>query len=489
VTSLDDLTPAARDLAEASTEAMDGWWDADAGLLWNPPGSLDAGVEARSLHLVPQSGWYALGLLLRRRPGDVERAVATLRAVVACQYDEPGTVWHGTYARFGEWPRPGVGAVEWVDYDPNWREFAGTTFALVLHRLGQDLPPEVVSLLEDSIALAQRGEPEGRISPRYSNIALMKAWLDADTGARSADPDLVAVGEAFAAEVVDGFRRHGTFEEYGSPTYYGVDLYALALWRDLPPTPRFAEWAAEVEAALWRDVARWYHAGLKNLCGPYTRSYGMDMRRSIGLLGLWLWPVLGREAAPVPDLGRPFGHSHDLSMGPVAALLGPAVPTEVRPHLESFSGERQVRQVIADDPHRVATGWLADDVMAGGETNAAGWSARGQYHPATVHWRLPDGGVGTIRVVHVGPVDAEASAGRLRLRCGDHRRAGPQSTTFVLDVGGAGPEALDVTPARWALPGLTVEVSGPTAGVSLGPEGTVWPPGEVTLELHLRPER
>ena len=45
-------------------------------------------------------------------------------------------MWHGTYARFAEWPEPTDGAVEWVDYDPNWRQFVGTTLALVLERAG-----------------------------------------------------------------------------------------------------------------------------------------------------------------------------------------------------------------------------------------------------------------------------------------------------------------------------------------------------------------
>jgi hypothetical protein len=400
---MDALGPDARDLATAALDIVDGWWDDHADLLWNPPRSFDGDLAPWSVHMVPQTAWYAAGLLLRSAPGDVERACRALRRLVDLQYDESGTVWHGTYARFAEWPEPRDGAVEWRDYDPNWREFLGTTFSVILHLLFRDLPADVVSLLEQSVALAQRGEPEGRIAESYANIALMKAWLDADTGRRTGDADLVADGEAFAGRVVERFGRHDAFEEYGSPTYYGIDLFALALWRELPPTERFAEWADQVETALWRDIADWYHPGLGNLCGPYTRSYGMDMQRYAALLGMWMWPTLGADA-PFPPFDAGFDHAHDLAMAPMAALLDTRIPDDVLPSLRAFNGEHLVHKVISEDPRRTLTGWLAPAVMIGAEDNESDRSGYGQNHPTTIHWRRPDGGVGTIRAVHRGPL-------------------------------------------------------------------------------------
>ena len=477
--------PHAAELLDRALAVVDGWFDDDAGLLWNPPRSFEPELEPLTMHMVPQSALYAVGLLMRRSDGDLDRAHQVIDAVIATQYDEPGATWHGTYARFAEWPRPSGDAIEWLDYDPNWREFVGTAFALVLHRLADGLPDSLVARMTASIVLAQRSEPEGRIGAHYANIALMKAWLDADTGRRVGDQSLVVAGERFAREVVERFSRHGAFDEYGSATYYGVDLFALALWRELPPTDRFRVWADQLESTLWHDVARWYHAGLGNLCGPYTRAYGMDMHAYAGLLGLWMWPELG-EDAHFPPIESPFEHRHDLSMAPLAALLGPSVPDDVTPHLRRLSGERTVEQVITTSPRRVATGWLAPLVMAGGEDAEDGYSARGQYHPATVHWRRPDGGVGTIRVEHVGPVRATAAPGRLELRIADHRRAGPTPTTFVVDIGGPVPDLSD--PRRWALPGLDVVVDGPADGVTMSAAGPVWPPGPVELVLHLRPD-
>ncbi len=351
-------------LSAAATAWMDLAWDPDAGLLWNMEGSFDELVPPRTLHLVPQSAWYAVGLLTRRTRDDVDRAHRVMQAVAATQYDEPGTVWHGTFARFQEWPHPPADAREWEDYDPNWRQFVGTTFALLLADHGDAIDDATAQVMRAAIDLAVTGEPEGRVPAWYSNIALMKAWLDVEAGR-------VEEGEAFAEEVVNLFRRTGAFLEYGSPTYYGIDLFALALWRSRSSSERLRAWGEEVEAALWRDVARWYHAGLRNLCGPYARAYGMDMTSYAALLGLWVWEGLGRAAAPFPDIEVPFGHAHDLTMGPCVEALGARIPDDVVPALQGFDGERLLEQVVEPDLGLVATGWLGADVMAGGERAAA----------------------------------------------------------------------------------------------------------------------
>jgi len=451
-------------------EWMDRWWDPDSALLWNMDGSLDGLAPPRTLHLVPQSAWCALGLLARAREGDLERAARTIEAVVDTQYDEPGAVWHGTYARFREWPRPAEGAVEWEDYDPNWRQFVGTTFTVILRRFADRLPPETRERMDASVRLAVEGEPEGRVPAWYANIALMKAWLDVEWGH-------VDRGERFAAEVVERFRRSGAFLEYGSPTYYGIDLFALSLWRSWSSSPRLNDWGAEMESALWDDIARWYHADLRNMCGPYSRAYGMDMTSYLGLLGLFIAEAVGADVAPLPDLDRPFEHSHDLTMSPLVALTGadPA-PEEVVASLRSFQGERVVEQVVDEELGVVASGWLSQSVMAGGG-RGGGFEALGQYHPATIHWRATDGAIGWIRLRHRGAVDAVASAGQLVVTTHDHGQQGATDTYVKSSHTGA------LTDDRWSFPGLEVKVVGapPTSS-----DGVMATAGETTFELHLR---
>ena len=65
-------------------------------------------------------------------PADQHEADAAIGALLALQYDAPGAVFHGTFARFPEAPYPPDEPAMWEDYDPNWRQFVGTTFALML---------------------------------------------------------------------------------------------------------------------------------------------------------------------------------------------------------------------------------------------------------------------------------------------------------------------------------------------------------------------
>ena len=107
-----------------------------------------------------------------------------------------------------------------------------------------------------------------------------------------------------------------------------------------------------------------------------------------------------------------------------------------------------------DEPRRVATGWLDADLLVGAEAHDAGPQARGQYHPATVHWRLPDGGVGWLRLVHRGPTRATAGERRLDVECRPHRRDGPQPLRWDSNV-----EPSVVASDQWSFPGLEVAVA------------------------------
>ncbi len=425
-----------------ATAWMDRAWDGDAGLLWNPPGAFDDVTDGpHTVHLVRESAWYALALLRRDGPGDRERAERVLGAVVDHQYDEPGAPWHGTFVRFPEWAPPRAGAVEWVDYDPNWRQFVGTALAVAVSDFA--LSSALEGRARAAIELAVRAEPPGRVPPTYANIALLRAWLEAWTG---------TTDRTFAAAVAAAFHRHGCFTEHNSPTYYGIDLLALGLWQRPDARVDLRELGATMESALWTDVARWWHAGLGNLCGPYSRAYGMDLHAYVSGLGLALW--CAGLPAPLPDLeAAVVAHGHDLCMAPLLEHIGVRVPDAARAAFERFPGPHSVTQVVEDHPQRLASGWLGDDVLIGAERHAGGPHARGQYHPATVHWRLPDGAVGWLRLVHHGPTSATASERALLVECAPHHRNGPQTLHWESNV-----EASDVEADRWIFPGLEVSV-------------------------------
>ena len=455
LTQLADLDPHARDLAEHSLAWLDRHWDASVGLFRMPDDALyEDGQAGAAVHLVRETAWYALGLLLRNADGDTPRAVRAVDALLAYQFDAPGQPYHGTWRRSPHEPPPPANPVIWDDYDPNWREFIGTILALMLIEYEPRLPADLLRRIDLALRRAIAGTLERNVPASYTNIALMAAFLLQFGATRFNQPEWAALAERLAAEIIGRFRVNGAFDEYNSPTYYGIDLYALTLWRSYAASALLRDAGAEIEAALWRDIARFYHAGMRNIGGPYDRSYGMDLRRYVACLGMWIWLATGYEHAPFPDLAAPLDHGWDFAVAPVFALVGLRMPADAHPHFIAFQGQRHVEHVIANQPQRVATAWIGTRVMLGGEDSGSSKPADHQFHPATIHWLLEDGTVGWIKLRHTAPVDARADRNQLAIVCTAH--AGDQE--FVFQIAAPQIDLAALQPGRWALPGLTVRV-------------------------------
>ena len=130
-----------RELFQESMALNDTFYDENAKLL-KSPGMREA--ESRpGRHVVRESSWYALGLLVRDEPGDRKRAADILDAVLKQQYLTPGKPWYGTFRRAPEETDPPEGAVMWRAFDPNWRVFIGTTFEIILIEYPDRISPEL----------------------------------------------------------------------------------------------------------------------------------------------------------------------------------------------------------------------------------------------------------------------------------------------------------------------------------------------------------
>lgn len=449
--SLDKNT---RELFDDAMNLDEHFYDDGAKLVHSPNAAFGAGTRA-GRYMVRESSWYALGLLFRDASGDRQRAAGIIDAVLKEQYLKPGVRWYGTYKRTPEEPDPGADAVIWRAYDPNWRVFIGTTFAMMLIEYPDRIPKELASRMYEAIDRSIEGEiAEGRLVPTYTNIALMYGALwdfaavhdkRADWQKRSAD---------WNDSVDTLFKQHNTFFEYNSPTYCGVDLYGLALWRDYGSTEHMRKMGAEMEAGLWRDLADYYQPELRNLSGPFDRAYGMDMEQYVSVVGVWMRTALDREHAPLPAITPTTDHVADVWFAPHIAILGTQIPADALGKMHRFEGEHLVRKQITDD--RAATAWIGKKVIFGGEfthkTKDAGPTS--QFHPATVQWRTPSGEIGWVQLVECPMVDVTADKAGLTIST---------SGTIRLRIRAKDTSTGKLAAKEWNLPGLHVVVSSDAA--------------------------
>jgi hypothetical protein len=444
------LSRNSREIFQESMKWGDEYYDPQARLCRMPPSPQYAEAHLPTHLAVRESAWYAVGLLLRDGHGDRERAAQILDTVLNAQYREPGKPWDGTFRRTPAEPEPGANAEMWRAYDPNWREFVGTTIALILteypDRVSEDLRGRMIDAIDYAIAAEMK---QGRLAPTYTNISLMYGFLWDYAAVRGGKPEWKAQAEQWQTTTYNLYKQHDAFWEYNSPTYSGVDVFGLALWRDFGFTPLMRERGSEMEAGLWRATADLYNANLRNISGPYDRAYGMDMQSYVSVMGLWLRTVLDADHAPLCNFEPPVDHVPDLWFVPPIVVLDTKIPADAMASFESFPGPHQVNRPIADK--RVATAWIGNDVIYGGEItgHTRDVDARSQFHPVTVQWQAPGGKIGWIQLTRCPPIDASASkSGILISAAGD--------VSFRIEAPGIA--AGNLTADQWSLPGLEVQV-------------------------------
>jgi hypothetical protein len=437
-----------RALLNQSLELEDKYWNDKIGLIQYP--SAQPAPSHDEAFMVRESSWYALGLLLRDAPGDRERAARALDAVLREQYNTPNVRWYGTFRRSPEEPSPHYTSKAWKSYDPNWREFIGSTFAVILMEYPDRIPQRLGERMNAAIDCAVEGEmKDGRLKTSYSNIALMYGFLLDFAAQREHRADWQKRADKWTTRVYRLFKQNDAFSEYNSPTYYGVDLYGLALWRSYGSTAKMRAMGSEMEIKLWREIAASYQPSLHNISGPFDRSYGMDMESYVSLVGMWMRMELNGSEAPLPSITPYTDHVADIWFAPHMAILGARIPPDVLPQLKSFAGEHLLYKKIAS--HREATSWIGRDVIFGGEATGKrrDTGATTQFHPATIQWRTPSGKIGWVRLIQSPELNAVA----------DERGLTISTTGTVRLLVQAYDTSARLEARQWNLPGLKVDVT------------------------------
>jgi hypothetical protein len=130
----------------------------------------------------------------------------------------------------------------------------------------------------------------------------MRAFVSGWTGRRLKESNFTAAGELYAGEIIDLFNRANTLSEFNSGTYTGVSLYALSLWaKYMPSESLMGQNGVRMIQETWKSVSQLWHPDLKNVAGPWDRSYGYDMNKYLSLLALHLWSIIGKDKSSMND--------------------------------------------------------------------------------------------------------------------------------------------------------------------------------------------
>lgn len=133
----------------------------------------------------------------------------------------------------------------------------------------------------------------------------MRAFTAGWTGRRLNDSNMTISGEKYATDILDLFNRADTLSEFNSGTYTGVSLFALSLWaKYLPEDSIMKQNGVRMMQKTWEAVAELWHPDLKNIAGPWDRSYGFDMNRYLSLMALHLWNIIGKDKSSMIDKVR-----------------------------------------------------------------------------------------------------------------------------------------------------------------------------------------
>jgi hypothetical protein len=337
-------------------------------------------LSSLNLHAVRET---ALGAYADLDWGELASAHEALRAVLAAQWREPGTPWHGTFPTVNEQPTPATGAVEWSDFDPNWRQFVGVTLALCVADFAHLLDPTVVVAIHVALTACVEGEPLDRIPDWYTNPQLLAAWLDGFVGQRLNRPEFVERGLERLRRVTALVDRDGDIAEYNSPTYDGIDLFACALCEQRGATAAFRDVGQRLRTIMQDRVATLWHRDLGVIAGPYLRTYGLRLTDYVSLTGLWLTASANATGVLPVTLDASTDHVHDLYFAPLFRRYAPpwsppSLPFPRR-HVQTFGDV-------------VATSLLTASGTAGLEVGRRHTFARDQYFPLMAH-QATEGGV------------------------------------------------------------------------------------------------
>jgi hypothetical protein len=397
----------------------------------------------------------ASGLLFRNLPGDIKNASFIIQKILEAQYNNPGNKTHGV------WMANLYSDKEKTD--ENWREFVGCELIIILEKHSDKLSLELINSIEQSLIYAAEGAYIRNVRPTYTNIAMMSAFLMEYVGTRMNLPNIRDGGIVKSWEVYLLFNRNNTFSEFNSPTYYGVDMLSLAMWRDLGPTTEMRRMGAEMEVLFWEEVSKFYHYEFRTLVGPYFRTYGIHMKNDHAIMGMWIGLLIDNlEIAPWR-----YGSYTNFECSNIFPMvqLGHSVPDQsVVNNFLNFSGPRYLKRLIPTDISSVGMDYevsamLESDWMMGGVSGF--YKDSNQLVVGAIHWNSSiSDSIAWLVVSGMDYLDVKVTKSSMNIL----QSSRTDNITFYVNCEGITEEM--VSGLEWNLPGLDFTITGNSSQIT-----------------------
>ncbi|EED20696.1 conserved hypothetical protein [Talaromyces stipitatus ATCC 10500] len=399
------LSPNAQDLFDWSIYVNDLRWDDSYKYIWYS----DNGPWSTRF-----TAWYVAGLLYRNKGNDLSNAKAAIENILSCQMsDDYESAWYGTFKLSPDEPYPTPDSDLYPPsiyntYDPNWREFIGTQLVQIVEEFSDMLGSSLVSRIEDSLEIAAVGSmrrngsfPEGdNLTPAYSNPALMRAWYVSWIGERRQNETFINYANEQGNTILELFKSTGSnvLSEYNAPTYYGMDIWALAgAIKYGPKNATMTQNAKVILTDLWEDIANHYSPYLARLAGPYDRAYTRDVVTNSAVIDYFWWGLYGYGNGPQSNKLE-TDLLYDVTQGAALALVVDIVADHISHEnatwlssRKEWKGERMLTKrapdaLGADAEVRIVTSWISSPLMIGAEQVNETVNRGQQYVPAIVQW-------------------------------------------------------------------------------------------------------
>lgn len=318
-------------------------------------------------------------LFFRNREHDRVNAKLILSSLLKRQHVRPGHISNGDWRLLDGSFNP---------YHNN-RRFMGVCLIQIREEFFENADYQERRPLNEALKILASGEMLRKPLLRSSNLPFMQVFILSYLGNLFGEQDWKERGEGLAQAIYQDIKKHNVMMEFNSPTYDGVSLYVLRHWIKYGSS-QLSSMGTDLQNFLWNEILSLYHPDLKNMAGPYSRNYSLNMRHYLSMLGLWFGVVTEDF-----DFGT-FSESRYSHILPLLFSLGHGLVQDKKSRLFQFedneTGVRIVRKLHPQNSRILGremqtTSIIHKDFMYG---YAKGFdSGKMNHFPFLAHWKKP----------------------------------------------------------------------------------------------------